>query len=263
MIEIDEELHTVLKQVAIDTFIDKKVSAFEKDYPRCFDCAGKKNVRKFLKYAMRKAERYNMLAEREVNGLIMLMYHLGCDFDLDPQYPWARFKQFPDKTYKEDEPESFVHLKKVGNAFLQFRQQTEGEGLAFKKAACQRLSRILFEHFYPFTDDSILKMFQRIYPERYACIPENAWRGPVMQAAQSKSFEYDLDAPTGKVVFAVLIFMFGISVNADPLHTHLMHKMQTIDRGNIRGFYKEQLFFNHLKTLVAADLCDMENQEES
>jgi len=56
--------------------------------------------------------------------------------------------------------------------------------------------------------------------------------------------------------------MFGISVDTDPLHANLMHKLQAIDRGNVSGHYKDLLFFNHLKSLVADELRDMENQEE-
>lgn len=263
MFEIDEELYAVLEKVGIDAAIDRRVIDFKKVYPKRFACACKENVRNFIEYARRKAEQYNMLAEREVSGLIILMYHLGCDFDLDPQYPWARFKRFPDKTYTEQMPESFVHLKKVGNTFLEFRQRIEGDDLAIKKAAGQRLAKTLLVDFYPFTEAAILEKIQRIYPERYACIPENVLSGPIMQAAQTKSFENDLNDRVGKVIFDLLIFMFGISVDTDPLYANLIHKLRTIDPGTISGHYTEQVFFTHLKSLVADELRDMENQEQS
>jgi hypothetical protein len=113
-----------------------------------------------------------MLADGEINGLIILMHNLGCDFDNDPQYPWARFKIFPDKTYEEKEPDSFLNLQKVYDQFLKFHEHTVGEEGAYLKAAHQRLRDKRLEDFKPFTDDNIVRSLRTIYPQRCVETPD-------------------------------------------------------------------------------------------
>jgi len=258
MFEIDEEMDAVLKKQAWENAIQGKAAEFKAKFPQRVALVGEEHIYEFIEYAMSKAKQYNMLADREINGLIILMHNLGCDFDIDPQYPWARLKLFPDKTFEEKEPESFLHLQKVYDQFLQFNEHTLGEDGAYLKAAQQRLRDKRLEDLRPFTDDNIVRSLRAIYPQRYDRIPEAVLRGPVMAAAHDKAFQYDLDPHAGKMVLAAMIFMHGISVNLDPLCAY-MHSF--LDEAPVPGWHEHQLFYR-FKLLAGAILDDMKDPEE-
>ncbi len=206
--------------------------------------------------ALQKAEKYNMLADREVNGLMSLMYYLGCDFDEDPMFPWARFKRFPDKNYHEDDPESFVHLQKVYSRFYRFFNDAHGENYKHAKAALERVRAVKFQDLLALqTDAQILNAVMDFYPQRYVLLPQDALRRQIMQAAQKKSIEYDLEPQVGKVLFMALIFCCGVSVDIDPLFINLK---RSLEKGPVGGMRKEQTILNHLKVLAATNVKNIE-----
>jgi hypothetical protein len=51
---------------------------------------GEDALRSMVAQALRKAREYHLTAQTDILRYINVMYTLGCDFDADPQYPWAR-----------------------------------------------------------------------------------------------------------------------------------------------------------------------------
>jgi hypothetical protein len=240
-----------LKEFSWERYIREKSESFSEKYPRRFAFAGEDNVHAFIRHAIQKAKQYNMLAEREIEGISILMFYLGHDFDLDPIFPWAKFTKFPDKNpmAREKEPESFIHLEKVYETFLVFFQETYGSDGEHYRACCSRAAQMDYRELTAMRhDDAVLDFLQRLYPQRYAKMDEKTLRGPLLQTAQVKAMDYGLDPRTGKSLFAVLMFCCGIGVDSDPLYSPLMAQLVAQPAPGIR---REESFCKYLKELLA------------
>lgn len=252
MFEIDQETLMAAKQAVRERYIQKKLKEYSHQYPNRFACAGEAKFREFIEMSLEKAEKYNMIAEREVNGIAILMYHFGSGFDEDPLFPWARFRRFPDKDPDDKSPESFKCLQHVFDQFEIFSGKTLGEDFVYVERSLEHVRRLSFNDILQLRSDAdILNMIYRIYPERYLAFDENNLRGPLLRAAKEKAAIYNFDQRTGKALFAALLFTCGIDADTDPLNAAIM---RDTDKINFNGLQKERNFMLHLKSLAAMNL---------
>lgn len=70
--------------------IDRMFEVIRKEWASEFAQFGDATVRRTVEQAFRKADEYKLANEGQVVRYLNLMYTLGCDFDTDPGYPWAR-----------------------------------------------------------------------------------------------------------------------------------------------------------------------------
>lgn len=89
-------------------------------------------------------------------------------------------------------------------------------------------------------------------------LPAAALHGEVMKVAQYKAMEYELDPYVGKAIFAIIIFICGISVDTDPLFITLT---RNLEKGAVAGMLKEQALINRLKSLVSNNLRNIEEHK--
>lgn len=153
MFVVSNEMYADFEKFTINNFVDNCVKEFAEEHPERFAEAGEIKVREFIDLAVQKAQHYNMLAEREVKGLITLMTNLGCDFDIDPMFPWARFQRFPDKGKKEKMPESFIRLQEVLGHFNSFQKQTSTVSNAGQSGATKNAQNLDFRQVVEATND--------------------------------------------------------------------------------------------------------------
>jgi hypothetical protein len=247
MFVVSNEMYADFEKFTINNFVDNCVKEFAEEHPERFAEAGEMKVREFIDHAVQKALDYNMLAEREVKGLITLMTHLGCDFDIDPMFPWARFHRFPDKSEREKMPESFVRLQEVMGHFKSFQQQTNTVNNGGQSGVTKNSQNLDFRQVVDATNDQdILKILQQIHPFRYTHVPQQALAGPILRTAEENAREHGLDAQVGKILMACLMFLCGVSVIKDPLYV----KTATVLDNNISyGMMKEQELLMHVKSI--------------
>ncbi|GAB6111053.1 hypothetical protein [Desulfomicrobium salsuginis] len=247
MFVVSNEMYADFEKFTINNFVDNCVKEFAEEHPERFAEAGEIKVREFIDLAVQKAQHYNMLAEREVKGLITLMTNLGCDFDIDPMFPWARFQRFPDKGKKEKMPESFVRLQEVLGHFNSFQKQTSTVSNAGQSGATKNAQNLDFRQVVEATNDQkILKILQQIHPSRYAHVPQQALAGQILYTAEENARELGLDAQVGKVLIACLMFLRGVSVIKDPL---FVKPASMLDNDISYGIMKEQEILRHVNSI--------------
>lgn len=228
--EFDDEIYAAMSAIARKVAIRRNVREFAANAPKLYAFAGEGRAHEFIELAWRKADHYNMTAEREINGLIILMTYLGCGFDSDPLYPWARFELFPDKVPSSSEdPESWVALKDVYARFISLYQQTDDDSTGFRESAMQRMASLAYIDLAAIQNpEGVLQFLRRIYPERYDLLPPDALHGEFMALARVKSNELGIDTWAGCALLALLMFMFGSFVNLDPLYSGVMDKIKSL-----------------------------------
>jgi hypothetical protein len=86
---IREEQIAVLKSIPLRDFEASLIRHFTRFYPR--DCAwlGERQIRKLIQLSIERAAGHGYYSRQEVGYYCNLMLMLGCDFDRDPQIPWA------------------------------------------------------------------------------------------------------------------------------------------------------------------------------
>jgi hypothetical protein len=251
--KINDQLYCAFTNIAKERYISKKTKEFALSFPEKYTQVGEEGIRTFFCLSLEKSEHYNMQADRELNGLQTLMQYLGCDFDTDPLYPWARFKCFPDKDpiARIQEPESFVHLTKIYTKFLNFFDETRGKSLIHLEAALQRTKNITFNALrQPRGEKEIMDALRITYPQRYERVPESGI-AEIMRRASHKAAESFLDPNIGTIIFTFLSFFCGVNFDKDPLCARLL---KNLSADFVPGLQKEQQLLNHLHHVVDEQL---------
>lgn len=249
--EVDEEILNSFNGVIKNRYVSRKTGEFSAMHPWRHAYAGEGNVEIFIGMTLQKGELYNMTADREINGLNAMMYYLGCDFDVDPMFPWARFRRFPDRgrTEQGKEPESWLHMREVYDRFHMFHQNVCGPENERLGAALKRICSMRSQSLLPFDSDAKrISLLNQIYPERCAAIPEESLRR-ILKEARLKSLKHSLDANLGATLFAVLLFMCGWGVENDPLYAPLLAELP---EGFVSEMEKEQGMLEQMARLSAA-----------
>lgn len=76
-------------EAALKQFEDMMVPHLKRFFPKFSEAAGEPKVRVFIRYGVKRAASYQIMAKRDVSRYIDLMVVLGHDFDRDKQLPWA------------------------------------------------------------------------------------------------------------------------------------------------------------------------------
>jgi hypothetical protein len=70
-------------------FEERMVEHVKLFFPSQYRALGPAVVREWISHGIGRAQRYSIVAERDVSKYIDIMFVLGRDFDKDPQHGWA------------------------------------------------------------------------------------------------------------------------------------------------------------------------------
>ena len=263
MFEINEKMYNALLDIGRDQYIKNKSSEFAEKYPDRQSCIGYEKIEEFMYKVWEKAEYYNLPSDKEFNILVMLMCFWGCDFDIDPQYPWARLKRFVDTkpAPRCTESESLRALTTIYHEFYRVYKKIVGKNLSYVIHSYKNITNLKYYDFISFHDDSdVLTLLSKIYPEKRTYLREYIFYNDIIPAAKQKSSLYQLDSKIGTSILTVLIFTCGISFDTDPLCYTLNKKLTD---NALPGMQKEQALFARAQELVAANLRCLTLSEEN
>lgn len=71
-------------------FGEATVAYILEQFPGACSQYGEGDVRAMVAQALSKAREYGIPGQADILRYINVMYTLGCDFDTDPRFPWAR-----------------------------------------------------------------------------------------------------------------------------------------------------------------------------
>jgi len=89
VITIRPEQMKKFSEAAIRRFEDMMVVHLSRYFPNRCKAAGEPELRRAIRYGVKRAASYKIKAQPDVCRYIDLMMALGGDFDTDPKLPWA------------------------------------------------------------------------------------------------------------------------------------------------------------------------------
>jgi hypothetical protein len=75
--------------VAMRNFEDRVLEHLRESSPDKVKDLGEPKTREAVQQAVKKAQGYGLVSERDICMFIDVAFKLGMDFDQDPRYPWA------------------------------------------------------------------------------------------------------------------------------------------------------------------------------
>jgi hypothetical protein len=90
MLIIRRQQMAELERAQRRAFAEDTVSFIRTQYAEACAQFSPQDLTGMVAQALRKARDYNFTAHTDILRYINVMYTLGCDFDTDPRYPWAR-----------------------------------------------------------------------------------------------------------------------------------------------------------------------------
>ncbi len=89
MVVIREEQMEKFSDASYKSFENRMLIHLSKYFPEHYKALGEEKSRELIKYGIKRAAIYEIIAERDVCKYIDLMVSFGVEFDTDPKLPWA------------------------------------------------------------------------------------------------------------------------------------------------------------------------------
>jgi hypothetical protein len=89
MLTIRMKQMNVFTDLSLKRYETSMVVHLNKYFSEECDALGEERTRHAIRYALKRAESYEIVSERDVCIYTDLMFAFGKDFDKDPQLPWA------------------------------------------------------------------------------------------------------------------------------------------------------------------------------
>lgn len=212
-----------LRQEQVDAFRPKFIAKFEDDMvqhlrefaPKQWAVLREPRVRQIIKAGSKRANSYSFTNRGPVRFFLELMFMFGCQFDTDPQHPWAlgvlKDSRVADQMVRADQ------LYRAMNEYLEVVSGNENR---FLLEAMRRFSRSELEDFVKTREDSvagIIESLQAIHPEKCNYLGK-ALLGTVIQSGFRVARDYQFASERGMVLMAVFSFDLGHGFAKDPLY---------------------------------------------
>jgi hypothetical protein len=216
MLVIRQSQLKALGSVSRSEFEIQLVRHFVRFYPRECRLAGNSQVQKLAGMGIERAFRHGYLSQREASLYVNLMIILGCDFDRDPQIPWAA-RQIDDERIRG----RFRRIQRVHQSAIRYLEQTVGDNNRHIARAMIRLRDYRLDE-APNSSGSRLAtdlatLLARFYPEKSSYQGEEAMRQIITHAAASAG-TFGIASGRGHTVYTTLAFMLGSGFASDPLY---------------------------------------------
>jgi hypothetical protein len=213
---IRSEQFNALARVARLDYEDSLIRHFRRFYPVECQHAGAEQVRKLIRYGIDRAMVHGYAGQREVALYINLMLILGCDFDRDPQYPWAG-EQLNDASIEAD----FARIQRVFQTTIDYLGKTSGAGNEYLFRALSRMREYDLASAPQSSgvqlQEDLLNVLASFYPEKYGSHTRDELIALVRRAA-GDSFDYGIREAPGRVIYTTLAFMLGAGIARDPMY---------------------------------------------
>ncbi len=216
MLVIRSEQLNALARVARVDYENSLIRHFRRFYPVESEHAGAEQVRKLIRYGIDRAMVHGYASQREIALYINLMLILGCDFDRDPQYPWAA-AQLNDISIEDD----FARIQRVFQTTIDYLGKTSGAGNEYLFRALARmreydLGAVPQSSGIQLQED-LLNALETFYPEKYASHSRDELIALIRRTAED-SLDYGIREAPGRVIYTTLAFMLGAGIHRDPMY---------------------------------------------
>jgi hypothetical protein len=217
MLVIREEQQEAMRAYMLEQYVDRTYEHFLTYFPRYCEIRTEPALRDLIRHGVDRAAAHEIVGERNVLLYTTLMLILGCDFDEDPQYPWAA-TILADESHEDES----ARADALYDAATDWLDRVAGEDHELMGAALMRLrtvdvDKVLAPEAGGSFEEKMSALLNRIYPSKgreigAAAIVDLCGRG--METAR----EYGLEGERGGAVITGLMFILGTGCTADPQH---------------------------------------------
>lgn len=215
MLVIRREQMEAFRVAAMQTFASEMVAHLAEFSPPVFRAAGEAQVRQMIGLGVERAASYGLRFRGPVRLYLELMMLFGCQFDSDPQYPWAR-----EILAGHDEESQMECARELYAKVLDYRAQVAGPGEAYAVAALNRVILACRQPFpLPELDlvPALLRLIEYLYPQKAAYVGAAGLEELIRKAITGARRQQFLTA-RGAALVSGLMLTFGHGCGADPLY---------------------------------------------
>ena len=202
MLKINPKQIDAFKQAALRQFNRRMVARVKELATAHFEFNGEDAACQLVGYGMQRAAEHGFTEQDTIRLYLDFMVIYGCDFDVDPQLPWAgRVLRS-----KRDE----VELNKSQRLYVMGRsydQEVSGMDLEHSDQAMASLIHLPTLGFLT-PGMAIKSQLYWIFPRKYEYLGEEGVAGLLKEAGQL-ALRYGLDPHLGIAALAILLFLFG------------------------------------------------------
>jgi len=167
--------------------------------------------------AVARADEHGIRSDAGIQIYLQLMRNLGCDFDRDPGLPWAS-SLLADETFAE----SGTRLEQTAAAALSHLERVHGNDDVHLRTACQRVAersvaQLQGPEQLPLPE-RIHHVSNELWPEKARALEDEDARCELSSEAAKVAQHHQLQHPGHVVLIAVVMFVLGSGVFADPQH---------------------------------------------
>jgi len=219
---IRKEQKKVFEEEALKKYEDEMLDNLKIFAPKLFNIRGELCFRELIRLGIKRAEQYGLTNRGPIRFYIETMISLGCDFDTDPQFPWA------EKILNESNINQMIHADKLYKSVVKYMHTCVGHENQYAISALQRTSDSEnFLHKVSSTDftGSCLNILFEIHPEKFEYVGEKQLIKLIDKSTRITQ-NYRIDSTQGKAFIVVLMFALGHGILNDVLYPWVKNTME-------------------------------------
>jgi hypothetical protein len=213
--QIRPEQMAALKDASLASFEGQLADHCRTFAPNMSGRAGAAKVREFVHTGVQRAWDHGFSLRGPIRLYLELMLSCGCDFDTDPQLPWASEALAADRASDE-----MARAKALYQAMQGYAGRVYGAGREHGIAALGRLSQLSPGDWSKLSGpfEARLERFLRaIFPQKLEYSGMPAVAGLIPRAAETAS-GFSVRLEMAVVLLLTLGFVFGHGVATDPMY---------------------------------------------
>ncbi len=213
MLTIRRAQMLTFEQAAQRRFEDRSLAHLRAVAPTHCEAVGEDGLRRLCRLALQRASGHGLGSRGAVRLYLDLMVMFGCDFDTDPQYPWAA-----SVLAGGDGPDPMARAERLHGAAMDYAARVFGRDYEQEKAALRRVAALAPEAWLAPELRACgpwIRQMEKLYPEKVREVGTAALDA-LFQKAGPASASWGPPPNVGTAIMAGLMFAFGHGVRSDP-----------------------------------------------
>lgn len=215
MLVIRKEQIAVFEEIAQKNFERELADHIRKFIPKHAEAVGNDQINETVGLGIERAREYGFTNRGPVQFYIEMMCLFGCDFDTDPQLPWAQAILKDDAIADQAERADALFDK-----MTEYDEKVSGPDQEFYLKALEQLSSARLEHYNlsPGTFDSeILGAIRNIYPQKFEFLGKEGADGLIARSKEIAA-ELSITSDRGAALVVAMTSAVGHGFAHDPMY---------------------------------------------
>lgn len=258
MIVIHQYLMNSMAESVAERFAKEMFVHLSNYAPRLLELRGRPCFQDLITAGISRAGDYGFTARGPVRLYIELMISLGCDFDTDPQYPWATsiVRGSTDQMRRADV------LQREALTYMNFVMGSRNEHVT----SAIRMFRQDFDHLrdqLSSADDieEIFSLMEILYPQKAAYVGKRQL-SVLIGSASKRAYRWGLHSTRIRNIIALLSYAVGHRADRDPLYPWIGQALRHLTQPGESDGYERLLQKTRIYLEGALKLLEVERSSE-